>query len=197
MANLIIPAASAGVGYLIGGSTGAQIGWMIGSSVQAGRQTIEQPAVGDLRVQTAQYGASIPFVIGKQRVAGNVIWASEKRTYKINTKTGKGGGPTVVSTGYKQDLAILLCKGPISGVSRVWSNNKLIIDGRTGVKPLIGQLYLGSTSQMPDTTMETTLGIGNVPAYRGLAYIVLQDFDLGTSGALPNFSFEIMGAQGF
>lgn len=197
MANLIIPAASAGVGYLVGGNTGAQIGWMIGSSIQAGRQVIEQPAAGDLRIQTAQYGVAIPFVIGKQRVAGNVIWASEKRTYKVSEKTGKGGGPTVVSTGYKQDLAILLCKGPIAGISRVWSNNKLIIDGKTGSKPLIGTLYIGNDSQMPDTTIESTIGVGLVPAYRGLAYIVLQDFDLGTSGALPNFSFEIMGAQGF
>lgn len=197
MANLIIPAASAGVGYLIGGTKGAQIGWMIGSSIQSSREKIEQPAAGDLRIQTAQYGVAIPFVIGKQRVAGNIIWASEKRTYSLETKTGKGGGPTVVSTGYRQDMAILLCKGPIAGVSRVWSNNKLIIDGRTTSKPLVGTLYTGDESQLPDTTMESVLGVGNVPAYRGLAYMVLQDFDLGTSGAVPNFSFEVLGAQGF
>ena len=197
MANLIIPAASAGIGYLIGGSTGAQVGWMLGSSYSASQQKIEQPAAGDLRIQTAQYGVSIPYVIGKQRVAGNIIWASAKRTYQVSQKTGKGGGPTVVSTGYKQDMAILLCKGPIVGVSRVWANNALIVDGRTEAKPLVGDLYLGSDSQTPDVTMEGVLGAGNVPAYRGLAYIVLKDFNLGTSGAVPNFSFEILGAQGF
>lgn len=197
MSNLVIPAVSAGIGYMIGGPTGAQVGWMVGSSIQAGRTKIEQDAVGDLRIQTAQYGVPIPYVIGKQRVAGNVIWASEKRTYDIETKTGKGGGPTVVSKGYRQDLAILICKGPIVGISRVWSNNKLIIDGRTETKKLVGDLYLGSDSQMPDVTIEAKEGAGNVPAYRGLAYIVLKDFDLGTSGALPNFSFEVLGAQGF
>jgi hypothetical protein len=197
MANLIIPAASAGIGYLIGGPTGAQVGWMLGSSFSASQQKIEQPAVGDLRIQTAQYGIPIPYVVGKQRIAGNIIWASAKRSYKIETKTGKGGGPTVVSTGYRQDMAILLCKGPIAGISRVWANNLLIIDGRTEAKPLVGNLYLGSDTQAPDTTMESTLGAGNVPAYRGLAYIVLQDFNLGTSGAVPNFSFEVLGAQGF
>ena len=197
MSNLVIPAVSAGIGFMIGGPTGAQIGWMTGSAIQSSRTKIEQDVVGDLRIQTAQYGIPIPYVIGKQRVAGNVIWASEKRTYDIETKAGKGGGPTVVSKGYKQDLAILICKGPIAGISRVWSNNKLIIDGRTESKPLVGDLYLGTDSQLPDVTIEAAEGVGNVPAYRGIAYIVLKDFDLGTSGALPNFSFEVLGSQGF
>lgn len=198
MSNLIIPAASAGIGYLIGGPTGAQIGWMLGSSYSASQQKIESNNVGDLRVQTAQYGVPIPYVVGKQRIAGNVIWASEKKVYKIETKSGgKGGGPTMVSNGYKQDMAILLCKGPIVGISRVWANNNLIIDGRTEAKPLVGNLYLGTEDQLPDSVMESTLGVGNVPGYGGLAYIVLQNFDLGSSGAVPNFSFEILGAQGF
>lgn len=197
MANLVIPAVTAGVGFLVGGPTGAQIGWLVGSAVSASRQKIEQPVVGDLRIQTAQYGVGIPYIVGKQRLAGNVIWASEKRQYKIETDAGKGGGPTVVSTGFKQDLAILLCKGPITGVTRVWANNKLIVDGRTEEKPLIGTLYLGSADQLPDPTIEGAEGVGTVPAYRGLAYIVVTDFDLGTSGALPNFSFEVLGAQGF
>lgn len=196
MANLIIPAASAGIGYLVGGPTGAQVGWMIGSSIQSSRQKIEQPAVGDLRIQTAQYGVAIPYVIGKQRVAGNIIWASEKRTYKISTSSGKGGGPTIVSTGYKQDLAILLCRGQITGITRAWANNKLIVDGTNEQKPLIGTLYTGTNTQTPDPTIEADKGAGNVPAYRGIAYIVLADYDLGTSGALPNFSFEILGKQG-
>jgi hypothetical protein len=197
MSNLVIPAATAGIGYMIGGPTGAQIGWMVGSSAQASKQKIEQPSVGDLRIQTAQYGVAIPYVIGKQRISGNIIWASEKKVYKIETRTGKGGGPTVVSNGYKQDLAILLCKGPIIGVSRVWANNKLIIDGRNEEKPLVGNLYLGTSTQVADPTIEAAEGAGFVPAYRGLAYIVLQDFDLGTTGVLPNFSFEVLGAQGF
>jgi hypothetical protein len=197
MANLIIPAASAGIGYLTGGSVGAQIGWLIGSSVMASNQKIEQPSTMNLIDQTAKYGAPVPVVVGKQRVGGNIIWASAKKKYSINTKAGKGGGPTVVTTGYKQDICILICKGPIVGITRVWANNNLIIDGRTSAKHLIGNLYLGSSTQLPDTTMESALGVGNVPAYRDLAYIVLPDFDLGVSGAIPSFSFEVLGSQGF
>lgn len=197
MANLIIPAASAGIGYLVGGPTGAQVGWMVGSTIQGSRQTIRQDSVGDLRIQTAQYGIPIPYVLGKQRVAGNIIWASEKKKYEIKTKTGKGGGPTVITTGYKQDMAILLCKGTIAGISRMWANNKLIVDGTPETRILPGKFYRGTQAQMPDVTMEAALGVGNVPAYRGLAYIVIKDFDLGTSGAVPNFSFEVFGPVGF
>lgn len=279
MANLAVPAVTAGLGYMVGGPTGAQVGWMIGSSYMASKQVIRQPAVGDLRIQTATYGVPIPFVVGSQRIAGNVIWASEKRTYDIKTRTGKGGGPTTVQTGYRQDMAILLCKGPITGISRMWANNAIIVNGNaieigsisqgsgytksgtyqsvpltggsgqgargelvvadgkvkevkvtfdgsgyqagdvlscsntflggTGsgfsftvtsvAKPanLPGVLYLGSDIQNPDPTMEAVLGVGEVPAYRGLAYIVLPDFDLGTSGAVPQFSFEVLGTEGF
>ena len=197
MANLIIPAASAGVGYLIGGSTGAQVGWLAGSAWQASNQVIQQPTTGTVIDQTAQYGNPIQYVVGKQRVGGNIIWASTKRKYDIKQKTGKGGGPTVVSSGYKQDFAILICKGPIVGITRVWANNLLIIDGRTTPTALIGNLYTGSNTQMPDSVMESAQGVGNVPAYRGLAYIVCQNFDLGVSGAIPSFSFEVLGAQGF
>ncbi len=197
MANLVIPAASAGIGYLVGGPTGAQVGWMVGSTIQGSRQTIRQDSVGDLRIQTAQYGLPIPYVLGKQRVAGNIIWASEKKKYEIKTKTGKGGGPTVITTGYKQDMAILLCKGTIAGISRMWANNKLIVDGTSETRSLPGKVYRGTQAQMPDVTMEAVLGVGNVPAYRGLAYIVIKDFDLGTSGAVPNFSFEVFGPTGF
>ena len=197
MANLIIPAASAGIGYLVGGPTGAQVGWMVGSTIQGSRQTIRQDSVGDLRIQTAQYGIPIPYVLGKQRVAGNIIWASEKKKYEIKTKTGKGGGPTVITTGYKQDMAILLCKGTIAGVVRMWANNKLIVDGTPETRLLPCKVYRGTQAQMPDVTMEAALGVGNVPAYRGLAYVVIKDFDLGTSGAVPNFSFEVYGPTGF
>lgn len=197
MANLIIPVATAGVGYLVGGPTGARIGWMIGSAFSSSSTKIEQPAVGDLRVQTAQYGIPIPYVVGKNRVSGNVIWASQKRKYTTETTTGKGGGPTVVTTGYRQDMAILICKGSIAGITRVWANNKLIIDGRSESRSLVGVLYEGSNSQMPSPVIEAAEGVGNVPAYRGVAYIVIEDLDLGQSGAVPNFSFEVLGAQGF
>lgn len=192
MANLIISGIGAAAGGLIGGPTGAQIGWLLGSYLSANNAAdIPQQTIGDLRVQTSAYGSSIPIVFGRQRLAGNIIWASDKTTYSITSGGGKGGGPTSTATGYKVDMAIALCKGPIAGISKIWADGKLIVDSSTTSMPLIGQLYSGDNNQTPDPTMESALGVGNVPAYRGLAYIVLNDYDLGVAGRVPIFSFEV------
>ena len=193
MANLVIPAASALAGYVFFGPTGAQIGWMLGSAYQTSQQEIKQGTVGDLRVNTSGYGTAIPIIFGRDRVAGNIIWTAGNKPYDIKTKSGKGG-PTTVTTGYKVSCLIAICQGPILGVSRVWANNELIIDARNGAKPLIGQLYTGTDTQTPDPTYQSHVG-ADAPAYRGLAYISLTDFDLGVSGAMPQFSFEVVRGQ--
>jgi len=81
-------------------------------------------------------------------------------------------------------------------ISLWWADGKLIIDARSTANPLIGNLYLGGNGQLPDATMESYLGAGNVPAYRGLAYIVLTNFDLGQTGRIPMFSFEVLREGG-
>jgi len=191
MANLLISGIGAAAGGLIGGPTGAQIGWLLGSYLSAGNASdIQQQTIGDLRMQTSSYGTTIPIVFGTQRLAGNIIWAADKVPYTIESG-GKGGAPATTGTGYTASMAIALCKGPILGVSKIWADGQLIVDCSTGSSPLIGQLYLGSNSQLPDPTMESALGAGNVPAYRGLAYIVLNQYDLGVAGRVPIFSFEV------
>lgn len=191
MSQVVIPGAFAVAGYMIGGPTGAQVGWALGSAYATSRQEIQQGTVGDLRVQTASYGTAIPHVIGRQRVAGNIIWADEKKVYKIKDRQGKGG-PKTVTNGYTISMLIGICAGPIYGISRVWADEDLIIDSRETTKPLIGELYLGDMTQTPDPTYESAVGAGNAPAYRGLAYISLTNFDLGVSGRIPSFTFEVV-----
>ena len=189
MSQLVIPAASAALGFWVGGPTGAAIGWSIGAAASA--PDPEKPEIGDLRVQTSQYGAAIPLITGKQRISGNIIWAADKTSYE-KTSGGKGGGPEVTTIGYKISMAIALCQGPILGVTRVWEQGELKADATSAQTKLPGKLYLGSDTQTADPTIEAHEGAGNVPAYRGISYIVLEDFDLGASGAIPQFSFEVV-----
>ncbi len=190
MSNLIIPAGSAIIGAFIGGPTGAQLGWVAGSAYINSKKEIVQPKLGDLRIQTSQYDTPIPYVIGRQRISGNVIWCGPKTEYTTKHRAGKGG-PTTITTGYKISCLISLCKGPIVGISRIWADGKLIIDSTVTAVPLIGTVYTGSDTQMPDPTYQSYVGL-DAPAYRGLAYIALRDFDLGVSGRLPQFSFEVI-----
>jgi hypothetical protein len=188
MSNLVIPALGAAAGFFVGGPTGAMIGWTAGSAYQTSQETIEQDSIADVRIQTASYGQTIPMIVGRQRISGNVIWRSEEREYSIESQGGKGG-PTTVSTGYKVDLCIALCEGEILGVGRVWANEEILVNA--GGK-LPGTVYTGTNTQNPDPTMEALEGVGNVPAYRGLAYIMIEDYDLGVGGQVPQFSFEVI-----
>lgn len=52
--------------------------------------------------------------------------------------------------------------------------------------------YVGEESQMPDPTIEAVEGIGNVPAHRGMAYMVVKDDDLtDMQGAIPQYEFVV------
>lgn len=191
MANMTFSLIGAGIGAFFG-PYGAQIGWMLGSALDSSRKTIDQKKVGDLKVMTSQYGESIPYIVGMNRVAPNIIWSSEKKPYTIKTKQGKGG-PTVETTGYTIDMLLCVSVGEILGISRVWANEKLIVDARNEAKPLIGTVYTGSMTQMPDPTYEAAVGAGNAPAYRGLALVALNDFDITSyGGTVPSFSFEVV-----
>ena len=54
-------------------------------------------------------------------------------------------------------------------------------------------LYPGTEDQRPNSFMESHLGVGQVPAYKGLAYIVFQDFYVDDYGdRVPSFSFEVV-----
>lgn len=54
------------------------------------------------------------------------------------------------------------------------------------------RIYTGSETQLPDSALEELVGVGNQSAYRGLTYIVLEDFDLSKyGGRIPNIEAEI------
>jgi len=188
---------------------GAAIGGMIGSAIDPPKgPNIQGPRLNDLSVQTASYGQTIPRIYGTAPVSGNVFWIennSLKEHEESESQGGKGGGgQTVTSYWYSSTFAIGLCEGPIAGVRRIWCSGKLIYDaGSDALGAVMAsnvaaegfRIYLGTDTQQPDTRMEASLGVGNVPAYRGLAYIVFDDFDLtnyGNSLAGAQFKFEVI-----
>lgn len=191
------------VGAIAGGMMGNPgLGWSIGSSIggmmEDGPNT-EGPRITDLQVQGSTYGASIPIYYGTARGAGQVIWSSDLiEVANEESAGGKGDGPTYTSYTYYVNCAVAVCEGEISGISRIWANGTLIYDIRpenenaTGASPNI-RVYTGSETQLPDALLESYLGAGNVPAHRGLAYVVFQMFPLANYGnRLPNFTFEVI-----
>ncbi len=211
MATIVLSAAGAAAGSAVGGSVlglssvvigravGATLGRVIDQRVMgSGSSAVETGRVERFRVAGASEGAPISQVYGRTRLAGQVIWASRFKETRTTTGGGGGGGgkgggapepaePKVTEYSYSVSLAIALCEGEILRVGRVWADGNEI---RPGV--LNWRVYTGGADQLPDPKMEAVEGSGNVPAYRGLAYVLVEDLQLGQFGnRVPQLSFEV------
>ncbi|MEM6648684.1 MAG: glycoside hydrolase TIM-barrel-like domain-containing protein [Pseudomonadota bacterium] len=154
----------------------------------------EGPRQEELRLQTAAEGVAIPRLYGRQRIAGQILWATNfKETTEVTTTSTGGKGvrrsseQEFTSYLYSVSLAIGLCEGEISRIGRVWADGKPY-----SLSDLNYRLYSGTEDQLPDALMESIEGVGNVPAYRGLAYLVFEDFPLNPFGnRIPQLNFEV------
>lgn len=206
MASLVVGVVGAAVGFAVGGPSGALYGFQIGATIggvlfPGSLPTQYGPRLADLKVQVSTYGTMINIYYGTIRGAGNVIWSSDIRETKHKKKQGGKGGPsqTTVTYTYSVSAAVSLCVGEILGVRKIWADNTLMYDvSDTNYGSIIAnathlKIYTGSETQLPDPTIESYLGVGNVPAYRGQAYVVFTDFQLEKFGnRLPNFTFEVV-----
>jgi hypothetical protein len=79
----------------------------------------------------SSYGAGIPQIKGAKRIAGNIIWAGPEVEKVFRSKHRQDGVRYYENEKvYTRSLAILLCKGPVSGISRIWVNNEVFVDFR-------------------------------------------------------------------
>ncbi|MFN4204204.1 MAG: glycoside hydrolase TIM-barrel-like domain-containing protein [Tabrizicola sp.] len=207
MATLLLSAAGAAVGAGFGGSvlglSGAVIGRAIGATIGraidqrvlgAGSEPVDVGRIERLRLTGAGEGAPIGRIWGRMRVAGQVVWATEFVETVRRRRTGKGAPkPKVNEYTYSVSLAIGLCEGEILRVGRIWADGNEI-----SVLDLNMRVYPGSETQLPDPLIEAVEGAGVAPAYRGLAYVVIEGLELSSYGnRVPQFSFEVVrAAQG-
>lgn len=178
------------IGRSIGGAWGGTLGRVLGSSIDRTVVNSLLPArqVGQrldgLRLNQATDGAAMPIIFGRGRVAGTLIWTTAIKEHK-QTKKATKNSPKQESFSYSISFALGLCEGPIDGIGRLWADGQLLSQSGLNMR-----LYKGSETQMPDALIEAVEG--HAPAYRGLAYLVFEDFDLSAFGnRLPNISVEV------
>jgi hypothetical protein len=169
----------------------------------------EGPRLGDLSVQTSTYGAEIGHVHGTIALAGNLIWLENnklKETVHKKKSGGKGGASTTPTRtfSYSATFIIAICEGPIDGIARIWCGDKLIYNAASGdLATIIAsnksargfKIYYGTDDQLPDPRYEAAKGVGKASAFRGLAYVVFEDFqlaDYGNTLQAAEFKFEIV-----
>ena len=208
MATILLSAAGAAIGSGFGGTllglSGAVIGRAVGATLGrvidqrllgAGSEAVESGRVDRFRLMGASEGSGVAQVYGRVRIGGQVIWATR---FKETTKTSGGGKgaptqPKVTEYSYSVSLAVALCEGQIQAVGRVWADGEEIELSSVNMR-----VYKGAEGQLPDPKIVAIQGENNAPAYRGIAYVVIEDLDLAPFGnRLPQFSFEVTrAAQG-
>ncbi len=206
MATLVLTTAATAIGGafpasplvgLLAGTAARTVGGIVDNRLLGASLTLKPtqgPMLADLGVQTSTYGKMIPIVYGTVRIAGNMIWSrpiDETATTSTAKAGGKGGGGRVTQTSttysYSVSMAIAICEGPVDDILRVWADAKLL-DLSQGTY----RFYKGDESQVADSFIESFEGAGATPAYRGLAYVVIENFPLADYGnRIPNFTFEI------
>ncbi|QXN72519.1 hypothetical protein RCTIPTONUS_49 [Rhodobacter phage RcTiptonus] len=138
MVSLIFGALGSSLLGPIGGFIGSAIGSYIDNMLFAPKPAdVEGPRLDDLGSMRSDVGVPIARVFGADRVAGNVLCSSELIEIKSTKKVGgKGGGKKqkVTTYAYYVDIDILLCKGPILGIGRVWADGKCIRGFRKELK---------------------------------------------------------------
>ena len=204
MATLLLSAAGAAIGAGFGGTvlglSGAVIGRAIGATIGrsidqrilgGGSEAVEMGRIDRLRLTGASEGAPVAQVWGRMRIAGQVIWATQFQEHVARRGGGKGAPqPKVSEYGYSTSLAIALCDGEILKVGRIWADGNEIAPDDLNLR-----VYTGSETQGPDPRIEAVEGAGKAPAYRGIAYVVIEDLDLTAFGnRVPQFSFEVVRA---
>lgn len=200
MARLILPIAGAVVGFAVSGPGGASWGWAIGAAVGSLIPTNTRgPSIDETGAQTTAEGAPRAIVYGTAMVTGNVIDAGKTRKINRKQRSGKGGSSTTTEA-LLRTYAIRICEGPIGGILMIKKDDKIVYDTRPGanfdqdnLEFMKGcRIYLGGESQLPDPDLEAIKGIGEVPAYRGSAYIVFIDDDVtDRRGSVPQYQFVI------
>jgi len=200
---------------------GFALGALVGSELFP-TQLPSGPKLTDNRTTTANIGDPCPIGFGDFTVSGTVIWLAPFVEH-TNKTGGKGGPTQTtysytqsIAIGLVESAVDL--QQAIAGILRIWENGAVVYDIRPQQQfnSFTGQpaesddmyanrlaasaayastftLHLGSEDQIADPTIEAIEGFGNVPAFRGLAYIVFANRVLQISQGLrhPNFTFEI------
>lgn len=169
------------------------------------------PRMSDNQTTSSVVGTPLPILFGTASLSGCFMWLAPIVETTNTENVGGKGGPTQTNTTYtyNQSVAVGLCEGPIAGISRIWENGTLVYDirpqltgendtnyaNRLTVAAVYAEtftLHLGDEEQVADATIESIEGMGNVPGFRGLAYIVYPNRKLREDQALrhPSFKFE-------
>jgi hypothetical protein len=174
------------------------------------------PSDQGLSFTTSAYGVPLPIVFGSDKLTGNVFWATPVRknllpggseyysslSFAFGICEGEINGVLRMWLG---DKLIFDMSSSVDGSGVMQPNADGFLIGRTvdltdEASPLRNlsatarqtkiSVFTGSETQLPEGVMLDTEGADNVPGYRGVAYVLFENFiTAGTN--VPNIFVEV------
>jgi hypothetical protein len=196
------------IGFFVGGPAGAAKGFLYGyqaGTLLFPEDLPDAPLLEDKNRIRVDPGEPLNLLHGIDGVSPSTVMylgarsTSSTEVVVVEGIIGSLGEQTQTVFNYFQTIALHLadCSDgyPISGLWRVWEDGEVVYDvrprqpdeddvaytNRLTASAAYAQtfvLYSGTESQLPDPTIETEQGAGNVPAWRGDAYIVYPRWQL-------------------
>lgn len=196
MATLLFSA----VGTMLGGPLGGAIGALAGRAIDTaviGAGHREGARLKELSPSTSTYGETLPRHFGRMRVPGSIIWATDLVEHR-ETQGGGKGRPSVTTYSYTASFAVALASRPIVDIGRIWADGNLLRgvggDLKTGGTL---RIHRGWGDQPADPLIAAAEGAARCPAWRGLAYVVFEDLELGDFfNRIPSLTFEVIADTG-
>jgi hypothetical protein len=170
--------------------------------------TPKETAVERAPLSSNILGTPWPDLYGEITLTGTLLAWTGHRVVEQTTSVGKGGGQDVKSGElHYRTFALGLCLGPIDAVRAIWLDAGLLWKGNATVASANGdgyveistergyvRIYFGTAAQNQDAAMAAI--ISGFPSFRGFAYAVFVDWQIGTSDNLPPLEFVIARAPG-
>ncbi|MDT0635107.1 phage tail protein [Spectribacter hydrogenoxidans] len=105
------------------------------------------------------------------------VWRNKKLVYDRSVEPGEEETP----------------EDQVDGFADIGSAVDYVSQAKSDVFENYVTFYDGATDQEPDPTLEALHGAGNVPAYRGMAYMVAKDMPLADTGnQIGSYEFEVV-----
>jgi hypothetical protein len=150
-----------------------------------------------IQIDRSNYGACVPLVYGMTRIPFSLLWyggwTPVAHTQKQNGgKGGLGAGGKSTTYTYKASMVLGLCEGQINGLGKYWADK----EQHTSITDFNFALFAGSSAQPVWSYLSSNFPSQAIP-YDRWAYIGAPNFDLGDTGAVPNFTFEVQALQCF
>jgi len=135
-------------------------------------------------VETITYYTDLAILIGRGPLRLKKLWANADLILDLDAAIGDPTGaidPSGIDpTDYSQDQYPSFFGPPPA----VWRAMFSVLRSTNGTF----RWYAGDWDQLPDSLIESDVGAGQVPAYRGFAYVVIEGFNISKYGGIPTFS---------